>query len=63
MPAEYHCIHIAGSGPQLGIISVGTRTALKLKFIMAHLWKSILKRKSEDSLENEKVAYANSEEN
>lgn len=45
MPAKYHCIHIAGWGPQLEIISVGVRTMMKLKIVMAHLWKGILKRK------------------
>lgn len=45
MPANYHHIHIAGSGPQLQIVSVGVRTVLKLQIFMAHLWESIVKRK------------------
>ena len=44
MPAKYRHIHIAGSGPQLEIISVGLRTVMKLKIVTAHLWKGFLKR-------------------
>lgn len=47
MPAKYHRIHIAGLGPQLEIVSVGVKTVMKLKIVMAHLWKGerLLKRK------------------
>lgn len=39
MPANYHYIHTAGSGPQLQIASAGVRGGLKLQIIMAHLWE------------------------
>lgn len=45
MLAKYHHIHIAGSGPQLEIISVRVRPVMKLKVAMAHLWKGVLRKK------------------
>lgn len=63
MPAKYHHILIAASGPQLEILSVGI-SVMKLKIVMAHLWKGALKRKTiRESLWRTREAHANTEEN